>query len=156
MSVADPAAEHVRKTLEQLSVRAEAIRTRVRELEAAGHRIVGGGQTGTPDVDGRSPWDATDWRSGAVLFSGHGSYEDYIAATDQHDPDGKWIHIDALTENFDLIEVEPASGLPPSLASVLQEWAEDADPDEVAEFVSWSPDRVRLAQASDSDLRSTL
>jgi hypothetical protein len=93
-----------------------AQRARVREAE--GYRIVAGGQTG-PNVDGLSPWELTDWRTGRAVASGRG-LDSFQASFEDH----RWWHIDSLTHDLPVPAPE-AVGLPPGLGSALAHWATD-------------------------------
>ncbi|MFD8777555.1 hypothetical protein [Streptomyces sp. NPDC059916] len=107
----------------------------IHALEAAGRRIIEGGQAG------EDSWTITDWRTGVLLASGTGDHRDYDAAAMRLDPDGKWLHIDNV--DADPTIVEPV-GIPASLADALQDWlgsAGTADED-VAQFVGWRVDEV--------------
>ena len=64
------------------------------EREAAGDRLVQGGQTRS-DEDGQGDWKITDYRTREVLASGHGTFEDLDAVWGQH-PD--WYNADAIGE----------------------------------------------------------
>ena len=107
----------------------------IRALEEAGRRIVDGGQTG------QDTWAITDWRTGDLIASGTGGYDDYGAAAARLDPDGKWLHIDNI--DADSTSVEPV-GLPASLAEALQDWLGlvATTDEEVAQFVGWSVEEV--------------
>lgn len=127
--------DYVRALLRQNRADEEVRQERIRALEAAGHRIVSGGQTG------QESWEITDWRTGNLLANGSGDYSDYDAAAMRLDPDGKWLHIDNI--DADPTVVEPV-GIPASLADALQDWLGlIATPDEdVAQFVGWSVEDV--------------
>ncbi|MFE1271312.1 hypothetical protein [Streptomyces sp. NPDC058758] len=111
------------------------------ELEKAGHRIVGGGQTGRQE-DGQATWDITDWRTGEAIAEGVGDYDAYGEASQRLDPDGKWIHIDHI-EHMDTPQMDPA-GVPASLAEALQEWLDrlSTTDEDVAAVVGWSVEEV--------------
>lgn len=106
----------------------------IRALEVAGRRIVNGGQTGQDD------WEITDWRTGKTLASGTDGINGYDAATSRLDPDGKWLHIDHITE---YTKVNPV-GIPASLADALEDWmgSPGTSDEDVAEFVGWSVEEV--------------
>jgi hypothetical protein len=127
--------DYVRALLRQYRSDEEARQETIRDLEAKGHRIIDGGQTG------QDTWEITDWRTGELLASGTGGDRDYDAAASRLDPDDKWLHID--TVDTDSSSVEPV-GIPASLADALQDWLGMAStPDEdVAEFVGWSVEDV--------------
>jgi hypothetical protein len=116
----------------------------VEQLELAGRRIVCGGQTSSPDKDGNSDWEITDWRTGQVLASGHGTHEDYFAATEKLDPDGRFVHRDHVGEDVPLPRVPVIDGLPASLAEKTAEWAMDiASAEELAAWTGWPVAEVR-------------
>lgn len=123
--------DYVQALLRQYQADEEARQERIRALEAEGHRIVNGGQTG------HDTWEITDWRTGELLAHGTGDHRAYDDAATRLDPDGKWLHVDNL--DADPVDVEPV-GIPASLADALQDWLGSAGtPDEdVAEFVGWS------------------
>ncbi|WP_327286531.1 hypothetical protein OG974_32660 (plasmid) [Streptomyces sp. NBC_00597] len=126
----------VRRWLEANERVQEQFAQRVAEAEAAGHRIVDGGQTGSYDDAGRAPWAITDWRTKVVLASGRDDYEGYDAALAKTDPDGCWLLVDNLSQQTGLPEVDPIPGLPESLAEALLEWLESkAAPAEVAAWI---------------------
>lgn len=127
--------DYVRALLRQRRLDEEARQESIRALEASGHRIVGGGQTG------QASWEITDWRTGAVLASGTGDHRDYDDAASRLDPDGNWLHIDNI--DSDPTIVEPA-GIPASLADALQDWlgSTGTTAEDVAQFVGWSTDDV--------------
>ena len=141
MAAADTALrEYVRALLRHNLADEQARQERIRDLEKAGHRIVGGGQTGMSE-DGQATWEITDWRTGNLIMDGTGSYEAYDAAAHRLDPDGKWIHIDNIDDDPTEVEFD---GMPASLANALQDWlGTTSTPDEdVASFVGWSVEEV--------------
>lgn len=127
--------DYVQALLRQCRSDEDARQERIRALEAAGRRMVNGGQTGEDE------WEITDWRTGETLASGTGGLDAYGEAGQRLDPNGTWLHIDNL--DADLVDVEPV-GLPASLADALQDWLGMAStPDEdVAQFVGWSVEDV--------------
>ena len=127
--------DYVQALLRQHRLDEEVLQESIRALEADGHRIVDGGQTG------QESWEITDWRTGDVLASGAGDHGLYDDAATRLDPGGKWLHIDNLDTG--LADVEPI-GIPASLADALQDWlGSTATPDEdVAQFVGWSVEDV--------------
>jgi len=126
---------YVQSALRQYYAAQEAREESIRALEAAGHRIINGGQSGQEE------WEITDWRTGDLLARGTGNHHDYDDAARRLDPDGKWLHIDTI--DIDPMDVEPV-GIPESLANALLDWlGSTGTPDEdVAEFVGWSVDDV--------------
>lgn len=127
--------DYVQALLRQYRSDEDARQQRIRALEAAGRRIVDGGQTGQDE------WEITDWRSGETLASGTGGPDAYGEAAQRLDPNGTWLHVDNL--DTDPVDVEPV-GIPASLAEALQDWlglASTTDED-VAQFVGWSVEDV--------------
>ncbi|MGW1344668.1 hypothetical protein ACWCOV_26745 [Kribbella sp. NPDC002412] len=112
--------------------------TKIRTLEADGFRIIDGGQTGDRDDAGEAIWQNIDWRTREVLSEGVG-YEAYTASADE-----TWYHVDHVDDGEKFFEalttLKESSGLPPSLASALTEWAEE-NPDDAIELVSAPPDK---------------
>lgn len=129
--------DYIQSLLRQYRSDEEARQERIRALEADGHRIVNGGQTG------HDAWEVTDWRTGDLLARGTGDHRAYDAAATRLDPDGKWLHIDNINIEAEPVDVEPV-GIPASLAGALQDWLGSAGtPDEdVAEFVGWSVEDI--------------
>lgn len=120
---------------------------KLRELEADGLRIIGGGQTSSYDDDGNASFNVTDWRTGEVLGSGHGSFADYDALLKNLDSTGAFFHIDHLDDDLTIDElaypVRPTDGVPESLSDALIEWMDGkATNEEIAELVGWSTARV--------------
>lgn len=131
----DSVRNYVQALLRQHRSDEDARQERIRALEAAGRRMVNGGQTGEDE------WEITDWRTGETLASGTGGLDAYGEAGQRLDPNGTWLHIDNLDTG--LADVEPI-GIPASLADALQDWLGMAStPDEdVAQFVGWSVEDV--------------
>jgi hypothetical protein len=71
--------QHVRRVLEALLGDKRARLQRALELEGAGHRIVGGGQTG-PDS-----WEIYDWRTNRLIAKG-----ETTASRDTTPPPSAW------------------------------------------------------------------
>src|SRR5215469_2575690 len=63
-----------RRVVHVMAAERRMLAARTAVIEAKGYRLVGGGQT---DNDGG--WEITDARTGAVLASGTGGYEEYRA-----------------------------------------------------------------------------
>lgn len=122
---------YVQAVLRQFRADEDVRLERIREAEAAGRRIIGGGQIG------HDAWEIADWRTGELLAEGTGDHHAYDAAATRLDPDGKWLHIDTI--DTDPTDVEPA-GIPESLANALLDWlGSSGTPDEdVAQFIGWS------------------
>jgi hypothetical protein len=92
----DPIRRHVAAVLVANKILVAQREAALREREAAGVRIIDGGQTSTPDEQGRSAGEVRDWRTGQVLESGVGQFEDYVSALDRLDPGQRWVLIDNL------------------------------------------------------------
>jgi hypothetical protein len=136
----DLSRQHVRKILEVRLLDETDRVTRIRDLEAAGRRIVTGGQTRRNDDD-TSEWEIRDWRTNEVLACGTGD-DGYDTACLELDPQDTWIHIDSV----DSALTDPVTeGIPQSLAVALDEWVgSTATSDEdIAAWVGWSVDKVR-------------
>ncbi len=133
---------HVRKILLACRADTETTNAKIREIEAAGGRIVTGGQTGEYDDHGGCDWEIEDWRTGEILAEGHGARADFDAAWTRLDPDGRWRHVDRI--HADPTDATPTEGVPRSLADALDDWAcTPAHTDDVAAFVGWTADDVR-------------
>ncbi|MFF3256990.1 hypothetical protein ACFYWP_39820 [Actinacidiphila glaucinigra] len=132
--------EYVRAQL-RLDLADETTRTDlITKYEAAGHRIVEGGQE---DADS---WSITDWRTGELLASGTDGLKGYEAAVQRLDPDGHWIDMDHISSEAygdDPKEPEPV-GIPDSLASALQDWigSVGTSNEDVAMITGWSVEEV--------------
>lgn len=124
-----PLRQHVARFLEADRRYEQSILEFAEGLERKGYRIVDGGQVGR---DGCG-WEIKDWRTQALLAEGDGGYGEYSAATDRLSPDGKWYHIDQVSCQVPLPEVQ-TPGVPQSLARALEEWAE-TEPDAVSKFI---------------------
>jgi hypothetical protein len=105
---------------------------KVRELEAEGYRIVGGGGTNN------KRWEYTDWRTGESLAKGH------VKDRDKHEPPENWYHVDHVMEEAwvnrpELVEIDD---LPPDLAhavaSAVLEWT-DNNREEALAFIDRLP-----------------
>ncbi|MFI1177529.1 hypothetical protein [Streptomyces melanogenes] len=139
-----PIRECIRTLLRSDLAVEEARQKRISDLEASGHRIVGGGQTGRTE-DGQATWEITDWRTGELIQSGCGDLDAYSAVLDRLDPENQWIHIDNLDTDDDpdeeLVEV---AGVPESLVEALRDWLglSATSDEDVATVVGWSVDEV--------------
>ncbi len=142
----DAVREHARRVLEASRGDDQARLRHVEELERAGHRIVGGGQT-----SGDS-WAIYDWRTNQLIAEGDNGIEGYDAAAGRLGPDEKWFHSDHLWDDVPITDVEPV-GLPPSLGLAIEDWiGAMSTPDaEIAEFIGWSVDSVRAHREEDRD-----
>ncbi|WNV90264.1 hypothetical protein [Umezawaea sp. Da 62-37] len=133
----DTVRAHVRALLSGQAQDARRQDAEIEALEAKGHRIVDGGQTG------QDSWEILDWRTGERLARGDDGLEGYDATTDRLDPDGMWFHIDQ-------IESEPGprpvtDGIPSSLSEALDDWISmrSTSDEEIAEFIGWPAEKVR-------------
>ncbi len=108
------------------------------KLQASGHRIIDGGQTG------ETTWMYTDWQTGEVVASGDdGTSDDEVLAA--LDPDDTFIHIANIARQW----VGPDNpGIPQSLADAVENWIDLlSTPDEdIARFVGWSVEDVAAAR----------
>lgn len=136
--------EHVKNVLEANFAGVADIRRRIEELEAQGHRIITGGQIGQ---DG---WDIIDWRTNEILAAGAGGLDEYEAAARDLDPDDKFVHHDRILEDEDL-EYVATPGIPDGIANAVEDWvlSDDADPEEIAEFIGWPVEKVEEYQAEE-------
>lgn len=128
---------HIQALLAEYAQDTQRRDAEIQELEAQGHRIVSGGQTG------RDSWEIVDWRTGEELAHGSNGPDGYDATTDGLDPDGTWIHIDHIgPEPGPLPET---AGIPESLSEALDDWVSSwhTSDEEIAEFIGWSVDQVR-------------
>ncbi|MFD9053441.1 hypothetical protein [Streptomyces zaomyceticus] len=146
--ITGPVQQYIEALLRQSLADEQARTERIEELEKAGHRIVGGGQTGRQE-DGQATWDITDWRTGETILEGVGDYDAYGAAGQRLDPDGMWFHIDRVDGREPPL-VDP-EGVPASLANALQDWLGGLyTPDEdVAAVVGWSVEEVARHREED-------
>ncbi|WP_405057006.1 hypothetical protein OG474_30250 [Kribbella sp. NBC_01505] len=111
--------------------------TRIKTLQAEGFRIIDGGPTGDRDDAGELLWKNVDWHTREVLSEGVG-LESYDAS-----PEESWYHIDHVETgeqyNAAVTKLEASSGLPPSLATAITDWAQ-GHLDEAAELVEAMPE----------------
>lgn len=127
---------HIIRVLEAHDRREDEFLEKCDAKQKEGFRLVTGGQEG----DG---WVVRDWDADQVIISGTGGYDDYRAALDQHDPDGKWYDAEALREDMDWSPVE-TPGVPPGLAQALEEWIDQDDvaTSEIAAVIGWPVQKV--------------
>lgn len=127
---------------------------RITLLEEQGYRIVDGGQADSYGSDGASGYVCTDWRTGETLFTGRGTYADYLHEMDAAAArDGReWCHRDRVDEvatggeHDELALLDPARvpGFPGSLVQALVDWVEgSAAAGEVAALAGLPEARVR-------------
>lgn len=128
---------HVRKILQAREAEWVATMAEVEKLEAAGCRIITGGQTG------RDTWDIVDWRTDEIIAEGGGGLDGYAKAHERLNPEGTWHHMDPIAADI-MIDPAPTEGVPPSLAQALEDWIGQLNTpdDEIAQVVGWSEDDV--------------
>ena len=105
-----------------------------RQLEAAGHRLIGGGQTSG------ERWEITDVRTGELIAEGDGGIDGFDATTERLDPEGKWVHIDQIkTTEIDPFDVAVdrlvQQGIPRGLIAAIGEWATFASDEELENYL---------------------
>lgn len=130
--------EYVRRYLIAQREADGSLEDMIGKLEADGHRIIDGGQTG------QTTWQYTDWRTGAVIASGD-DRTDEDEVLDALDPERTFLHIDNIPRQ----PVEPANpGIPPSLARALEDWVDllNTPDEEIARFVGWTVQDVAAAR----------
>ncbi|MEU7820679.1 hypothetical protein [Catellatospora sp. NPDC049133] len=133
----DLAQEYVRRYLVSQREAESRLADEIGKLEAVGHRIIDGGQTG------QSSWMYTDWLTGEVIASGDDDPDDEVF--EELDPDGMFIHIDNVVRH----PVNPDNpGIPHSLAEALRDWVDllKTTDEDIAQFVGWSADDVAAAR----------
>jgi hypothetical protein len=152
--VQDALGQQLRNILDAEAAETAQLEERIAQLEEQGYRIVDGGQAGSYDDDGKCDYACTDWRTGKTLFTGQGTYEDYMAALPAAaERDGReWCHRDHVNDvatggtHDDLAQLDPARvpGLPGSLVGVLIDWVEGpATTDELADLTGLPAARVQ-------------
>ncbi|MFC3986652.1 hypothetical protein [Streptosporangium jomthongense] len=139
--------DHVRKILLARAADNEAEAAKIQEIEAAGGRIITGGQ-----ID-KDEWEILDWRTEERLAHGHNGLDGYAEACLRLDPEGRWHHIDPLTEEIGLTEPSLTDGVPLSLAEALLNWVESlSTPDEeIAEIAGWDVAEVARCLGYEDD-----
>jgi hypothetical protein len=147
----DPTRRHAAKVLQSLAAYYNRRDARIRDLEAAGHRIVDGGPgAGSTDAAGRQvAFETTDWRTGEILVAVTGQLEDHDRALDAADPDDRWWHIDCVEDDIDAPDVVAAEGIPDSLGSAIRGWilSREASNEDIAEWSGWPLARVKELRA---------
>jgi hypothetical protein len=121
----------------------EAIEDRAHELEAAGHRLIDGGQVAN------FGWSITDWRTGETISSGGGDYTRYAEEHQRLDPDKMWRHIDVIHGEVGLVKPTKTEGVPDSLADALEAWiaATGTPSEDIAELIGWPVDEVERCRS---------
>ncbi|MFJ9558381.1 hypothetical protein ACIRPH_31625 [Nocardiopsis sp. NPDC101807] len=119
----------------------EAIEKRVSEHEAAGGRVVDGGQ-----VD-HDTWEVTDYRTGETLAEGSNGLNGFLELLGSHQAES-WALIDPLTDDLYDDDLHVTEGLPESLCDALDDWigSRSTSNEDVAEFVGWPVERVLEAR----------
>lgn len=135
--------QYVREVLREELAGEQRLQERIRDLEASGHRIVDGGQTG------QSSWEISDWRTGEVIEAGTGGHDEYDKATERLDPDAMWLHIDHISGGDATTSQTASDNIPESLAEALTEWVCSlSTPDvDVAAVTGWTVDEVHRHRA---------
>ncbi|GAA1641734.1 hypothetical protein GCM10009679_53520 [Saccharothrix algeriensis] len=138
LRVMDLVKEYVRRYLVVQREAERDLADAIGKLEADGHRIIDGGQTGP------ATWQYTDWHTGEIIASGDDrtSDDEVLAALD---PDGAFLHIDNVVRR----PVEPDNpGIPPSLARALEDWVDllSTPDEEIARYVGWTVQDVAAAR----------
>lgn len=132
MTVTELVRNHVRKLLLAPSLAENARRRRAREIVRAGYTVV-------QDVRvSATGWELRDFLTGAVIACG----DDFPAGLDAALAN-RYLARDLYTEIPGLELTTP--GIPPSLSRAIEEWvfAPSTPDEEIAEFVGWTPGRVR-------------
>ena len=88
---------------------------RLKELEAAGFRLVNGGQTDAYDDQGMAPWRIYDHRTGETLAEGRGRPVDMDELW-QDD----WYHVDRVLDELDVPPLE-IDGFDPDAVQTVRE-----------------------------------
>ncbi|MFD8533874.1 hypothetical protein ACFV0L_41345 [Streptosporangium canum] len=145
-SMPDPVRVHVRKILRAYGEVSEAETAKIQEIEAAGGRIITGGQIG----GGR--WQILDWRTGVRLAHGDRP-ESYNEARARLDPEHRWQHVDRIAHEIEMSEPAPTDGVPPSLAQALREWVDSrgTSNEEIAEVAGWDVAEVARCLGYEND-----
>ncbi|MFD3522203.1 hypothetical protein [Streptomyces sp. NPDC058653] len=126
---------HIRKWLAANVKAQDAFAAEIAKLEAAGHRMIYGGQRGAFSGGNEWSWTVTDWRTDDVLDTGKGTVKEFEARLSALDPGNKWFFVDSVKQGFGIARVAPTPGLPQALADVLIDWLEgDAD---AQDFAAW-------------------
>ena len=103
----------VRKIVRSCGASHEALTARLKRLEAAGERIVHGGQT-HKDI---GSWEILDWDTDERLAYGNGGPDEYEAAK-------KRLNVHHMEDLEKECYQEPSEtpGIPPSLSEALDRW----------------------------------
>jgi hypothetical protein len=130
--------QHLRRVLLANKTGNERRNAAIEEAEAAGRRIVSGGQ-----ISGKT-WELHDWRTGEALAGGDGGLEEMDKVGERLDPDGTWLHIDRLGYDDEALAYVETEGLPGDLNSTLQDWLDNTgtSDEELAAFVGWPVEKV--------------
>lgn len=150
---ADALGQQVRNILEALDTDATRHDAHVAIIEQRGWRIVEGGQVSGYEDGKACDYECRDWRTGATLFTGRGTYEDFCREVDEKaGEEGRdWIFIENVPvnatdgESTDWEHAEPVlvPGIPASLVEPLLEWVENAAAiREIADIAGLPAERV--------------
>ena len=144
----EPIKRHLIEILEAFKKYGDRRESKIHELEVQGRRIVDGGQTSSYGDDGKCDWEITAWRTGEVIASGRGTFEEFVASGDAIDPAGRFFHIDHLDGGEDPLappyDVRHTDGIPDSLSHALIEWVDSKGTSngEIATVTGWSIEKV--------------
>lgn len=133
MTVPDALAQQLRNILDAGAATTALEEQRIAAVEAQGFRIVDGGQLGSYDADGKCDFKFTDWRPGRQCLPAtapaRNSTRPWTPRPPVTDATGatwtrptRWPPTGA--DNYGIIEPDPVPGVPESLISALQDWAE--------------------------------
>jgi hypothetical protein len=135
----DAVRAHLRRVLQHNKDRKLRRLDRIAAEEAAGHRIISGGQTHG------AHWSLHDWRSGDVIAEGDQGIDEFDEVRERLDPDDSWLHIDHIPFSDDAPAFLPAEqGLPGDLGVVLQQWVSGTgtSSEALGVFVGWPAAQV--------------
>jgi hypothetical protein len=147
--------EYIRAVLAMSAEQQAAHEAWVAEVEAQGYRVVDGGQTSAYEYSsgtGRCDYEVTDYRTGEILASGHGTIEDYEAAGEalsRRLGQPLW-HIDPLTDEVDdeggYLEGPEHALKGTFLGSLLLTWTWNNE-DDVRNWIDAGADEVMIHRA---------
>lgn len=126
---------HIIRVLEAHNRHEEAFIERCDAKAREGFRLVESGQEG-------EGWAVRDWDTNEVIAQGEGGYEQYIAALERLDPDGKWVEADNLRGEAPPFVETP--GVPEGLAHAIEDWIDrpDTTNDDIAAVIGWTAEKV--------------
>jgi hypothetical protein len=113
--------EYVRAVLQATRAAEQAEQDEIARIEAAGFRLVEGGQV-TEDR-----WEITDYRTGEILAEGADGPDEYFEAANLLDKDTKIYYIGSIdSEVYSRFPVPlPPEEIPTSLAEALAIWVSE-------------------------------